>query len=338
LSNGFSATNLPGAPCSLTLAGPIATALANRVITNNIPSGASLVLGSATAPSTFGMNGITFQGTGMTIINDKFTGLGDLTVQGGATVQLNNANNDFNGTVSVVNVGSKLLVNGAKTVSQDVNIGASGTLGGTGSIAGNINNLGTIAPGVNGVGTLTTMNDVFMEFNSHLAIDLAGGMADKLVVGGNLDLSNTEFLDISGSRSGLSYVIATYTGTLTGKFNNITAGYTVNYGTGNNSQITLTAALTGVKGDFNNNGRVDAADYVLWRNNLGTNNALLNDNGLGTPITQSHYSLWRSAFNSPNGGSGSFSTGEVPEPTSAILLLAGIGCFALAAGRRRIAN
>ena len=266
LASGFSASNLAGTPYSLTLAGPIETAAANRIITNNIPSGASLVLGSATAPSTFGMNGITFQGTGTTIINDKFTGFGDLTVQGGATVQLNNANNDFNGLVSVVNVGSKLLVNGAKTVnSQDVSIGASGTLGGTGSVAGLINNLGTIAPGVNGVGTLTTINEVEMGFNSHLAIDLGGGTSDKLVVGGNLDLSQSEFLDVTGVGSGTSWVIATYMGTLNGTFNHVTSGYTVDYGTRTNSQITLKAALTGVKGDFNNNGRVDAADYVLWR-------------------------------------------------------------------------
>ena len=49
-------------------------------------------------------------------------------------------------------------------------------------------------------------------------------------------------------------------------------------------------------GDFNANGVVDAADYVLWRNNLNTNNALPNDNGLGTPIGPAHYDLWRSSF------------------------------------------
>ena len=69
-------------------------------------------------------------------------------------------------------------------------------------------------------------------------------LGDKLAVGGNLDLSNNEFLDINGSPSGVSYVIASYTGTLTGTFNHITAGYTVNYGAGTNSQITLTVPLS----------------------------------------------------------------------------------------------
>ena len=32
-------------------------------------------------------------------------------------------------------------------------------------------------------------------------------------------------------------------------------------------------------GDYNNNGKVDAADYVLWRNNVGTTTVLPNDPG-----------------------------------------------------------
>src|SRR6185369_6538806 len=36
----------------------------------------------------------------------------------------------------------------------------------------------------------------------------------------------------------------------------------------------------GLNGDFNSDGKVDAADYVMWRNNDGTSNALPNDNGL----------------------------------------------------------
>ena len=45
---------------------------------------------------------------------------------------------------------------------------------------------------------------------------------------------------------------------------------------------------------------MDAADYVLWRKNLNTNNdVLLNDNGLGTPIGMAQYDLWRANFGAP---------------------------------------
>ena len=55
---------------------------------------------------------------------------------------------------------------------------------------------------------------------------------------------------------------------LTGTFDNVTPGYTVNYGTGAGDLIKLTALP--VAGDFNNNGTVDAADYVTVRKNNGS--------------------------------------------------------------------
>ena len=64
-------------------------------------------------------------------------------------------------------------------------------------------------------------------------------------------------------------------------------------------------------GDFNNDGFVDARDYVVWRK------------GLGNPYTQTHYNTWRAQFNQP-GGSGANaepSSAAVPEPATFALLL-----------------
>jgi len=85
---------------------------------------------------------------------------------------------------------------------------------------------------------------------------------------------------------------------------------------------TIAQTAPGVTGDFNNNGKVDAADYVIWRENSGTNNALANDGGLGTPIGAAHYNLWRQNFGNPPGaGAGGMFASEIPEPGSASLLL-----------------
>jgi subtilisin-like proprotein convertase family protein len=74
-------------------------------------------------------------------------------------------------------------------------------------------------------------------------------------------------------------------------------------------------------GDFNSDGTVDAADYVVWRH------------GLGTQYTQSDYDILRANFGKSL-GSGSGSTGfalgasaeslsaAIPEPTSTLLLIA----------------
>ena len=56
-----------------------------------------------------------------------------------------------------------------------------------------------------------------------------------------------------------------------------------------------------IPGDFNNDGKVDNGDYLTWRKANGTNNALPNDNGLGTPIGQAHFDLWRQRFGNTPG-------------------------------------
>jgi hypothetical protein len=80
--------------------------------------------------------------------------------------------------------------------------------------------------------------------------------------------------------------------------------------------------VTGTPGDFNENGSVDAADYVAWRKNLSTENPLPNDSGLGTPIGPDHYNLWRANFGGTPAGIGS-SVSQVPECASATLWLIG---------------
>lgn len=87
------------------------------------------------------------------------------------------------------------------------------------------------------------------------------------------------------------------------------------------------ATPSGLPGDYNNDGSVDAADYAMWRDNEGSGTPLLNDDGLGTPIAAAHFSLWRQHFGDTVGsGSGQSSSVPVPEPASSMLFcLATIG-------------
>lgn len=87
-----------------------------------------------------------------------------------------------------------------------------------------------------------------------------------------------------------------------------------------------TPFVDGVLGDYNNNGVVDAADYVLWRKGGPLANEVHNP---GT-VSQQDYTEWRARFG--NGGSGSSSgntINAVPEPTGLWLAVAGfITCVA----------
>jgi hypothetical protein len=85
-------------------------------------------------------------------------------------------------------------------------------------------------------------------------------------------------------------------------------------------------------GDFNDDGAVDGADYVVWRKNVDGSTPLPNDGDLGTPIGPAHYALWAENFGGSASGAGGATSG-VPEPGSAILIAVGI-CSAVQVRRR----
>jgi hypothetical protein len=85
----------------------------------------------------------------------------------------------------------------------------------------------------------------------------------------------------------------------------------------------------GVTGDYNGNGVVDMADYVLWRNG----GPLQNDATPGVQATD--YDVWRSNFGN-HAGSGSLAGGAaVPEPGCLALVL--VSLFAAGGCRKRSA-
>src|SRR5690606_30966986 len=57
------------------------------------------------------------------------------------------------------------------------------------------------------------------------------------------------------------------------------------------------ATLLALAGDFNGNGVVDVADYVVWRNNLGADESILNGGGDNSgSVDVGDYVLWKSQF------------------------------------------
>ncbi|HEX4414515.1 MAG TPA: peptidylprolyl isomerase [Lacipirellulaceae bacterium] len=89
-------------------------------------------------------------------------------------------------------------------------------------------------------------------------------------------------------------------------------------------------------GDYDFNGVVNAKDYVVWRDSLGsTTNAAADGNGDGI-VNAADYSIWRSSFGQtggPGSGAGSLFETSVPEPTSALLVFT--GSLSLIVRRRR---
>jgi hypothetical protein len=89
------------------------------------------------------------------------------------------------------------------------------------------------------------------------------------------------------------------------------------------SQFLFAGATATLAGDYNNNGKVDAADYVLWRNGGPLANETVTP-GVATP---EDYAVWKSKFGKPTPGLGSSTA--VPEPASWLLLLIAVAGFVI---------
>jgi len=107
---------------------------------------------------------------------------------------------------------------------------------------------------------------------------------------------------------------------------------------GNAGQVNVPPPPT-TTGDYNGDLIVDAADYTVWRDTLGTAVAAgsgADGNGDGT-INNGDYDFWKMRFGDviPAGSAGSTAAVLVPEPTFASLILGGILGVFLAAVRIR---
>jgi PEP-CTERM motif len=99
------------------------------------------------------------------------------------------------------------------------------------------------------------------------------------------------------------------------------------------------AAIIG-DGDFNGDLVVDAADYVLWRNNEGLATGATKDLGdadVDGDVDGTDYGIWKGTFGKtitpPAAGGAALSTAAIPEPATLTLVLLTAGL--IAAGRRR---
>jgi autotransporter-associated beta strand protein len=260
-------------------------------------------------------------------VSGAISGVGALTKTGVGALLLSGANSYAGGTT--INAGTLLVANssGSGTGSGAVAVNSGGTLAGNGTISGavTIDNGGRIAPGPSidslDVGSLSlgagSILDV--ELNTSQGADSSdlinvtttGGLA---INGGTLNLIN------AGSMTGGFYRLIDYSGNFSGSVNNITlgnvpAGFTYrlfNDAASESIDLEVTAP-----GDFNHDGKVDAADYVLWRS------------GFGTIYTQTDYDAWRAHFGQVSSGSNVSENSSVPEPGIWVLLFAATiaACF-----------
>jgi autotransporter-associated beta strand protein len=250
---------------------------------------------------------------------------GQLTKVGTGTLTLSGANT-YTGLTTVA--AGAMALNGSVAGDALVKFGA--TLSGSANVAGTLNCDGTCiignSPGTYTLGGLNLASTATLEYE-------LGATRDHIVVtnNGNVTLGgilNISLLDGFIPTEPMSLFEGAI-GSITGAFSAVNAPVFngqilgVVYGT---NQVTLQVVDAVLPpGDYNQNGIVDAADYVVWRK------------GLGTTYTLDHYNTWRVNFGQTAGsGSGASANAAVPEPSSASLMLwAVIGILATSPTCRR---
>jgi hypothetical protein len=95
--------------------------------------------------------------------------------------------------------------------------------------------------------------------------------------------------------------------------------------------VVPTLAPQGLAGDYNDDDKVDAADYVVWRNG----GPLLNETETIGSTTLEDYNAWKANFGVTIGGGSSHAAGGIPEPSSVILLIFGAGAAGVCRFRNR---
>jgi hypothetical protein len=95
-----------------------------------------------------------------------------------------------------------------------------------------------------------------------------------------------------------------------------------------------TTLAPSIAGDYNNNGLVDAADYVVWRDHLNTAVTIPNDITPGTVVAQD-YLEWRDRFGKSVFDFGAGAGTAIPEPAATHIALMLITVGLLCHGHRR---
>ena len=252
--------------------------------------------------------------------------LGNLASGGGSRITVNSGGNILLLGGSQLDLNGALLINNGG-INGTVNVNYGSLAKGTGMYGVvNVNTGGTYSPGnspgISTVASLSFDNTLVTSGAPTLAIELGGTSAgthyDQLHVAGNLSLGGALAVSLINGFTpvaGQAFDILDW-GSLSGTFATLQLPTLSGSLVWNTTQLYTAGILSvGLPGDYNANGMVDAADYVVWRKTYGT---------------QAGFDLWRSHFGQMAGnGSGASANAAVPEPSALMLFALVVPFFSL---------
>jgi T5SS/PEP-CTERM-associated repeat protein len=242
----------------------------------------------------------------------------ELNINSGGTVTC------ASGSVGGVNggVGVVTVANGGVLQATNLTIGANGAVRGDGTIVGSVQNGGLVSPGTS-PGALNIDGNYTQTADGELLIELAASSYDQLLVTSDATLAGSLTVNlIDGFTPSIGQMFTILTADdVDGVFGTEPPPTTLNFGFNviYNAQSVVLTVFSALPGDYNGNGTVDAADYVVWRKTDGT---------------QPGYDTWRTHFGETVGTAGdSPSQAAVPEPATLMVLIFAAAGWSLRRGR-----
>jgi autotransporter-associated beta strand protein len=241
---------------------------------------------------------------------DSSGGASKLIKEGNGLLRLA-GNNTYTGTTAVTDGTLRVdNVAGSGTGTSDVNVSSGARLEGNGAIAGHvlISVGGILSPGsdIGGLEMGSLSLDAAATTQLQLVGTLQGVTYDTLPVtgaaalGGTLKVSLASFTPSAGQSFTL-LTASSVSGTFAVEQLPSVAG--VSFDVVYSPTSVVLSALPGVPGDYNSNGIVDAADYTIWRDTLGSTTNLAADGNHNNIVDQADYDVWKANFGS-HAGSG----------------------------------
>jgi hypothetical protein len=279
---------------------------------------------------------VTQTGNFMLTVGQSAGGSASLIVRNNSlfTTGMNSIFVDHTGTVEL-NSGAVLDARGPVTISGTFNF-----LGGTlhvDNYTGDLDNQGgTLAPG-HSAGNTNISGIYKQETPATLEIEIGGttpGITfDTLHIGSAAVLAGTLNVSLIGGftpSAGNTFQILTATGGISGRFTSFELPALSGIVWQLNYQPNSLSLIVTIPGDYNHNGIVDAADYIVWRKTLGQTGNWFAADGNGI-VDNGDFDVWRAHFGQTAGsGAGASANIAFPEPATFALIM-----FASNSWRRR---
>lgn len=250
-----------------------------------------------------------------------------------------------NGSVFTIGDGSKpsatyVMKTNPQTNANDVHsfahglaLGSNGILAGNGNVTGNVSGIagskvdvGATAGIINVTGNWNNSGiGIALELDNIAASTMPGMQFDQLNVtgafthGGRVDIDLAQLVAPATPTQlkllGWGSQIGASSATAVTFLNGAALPYAIQ---GDGLYVTVQASA-GLAGDYNEDGKIDAADYTVWRDNLGAATITNRGAGISGPVGTADLNYWKAHFGEGM-GSGATAGAAIPEPSTACLL------------------